>query len=130
MHRPYYILFTLLCKRLTVLPCIAILYYVKMLNLYPQRGGIHLKLKSDFLLKTVAGSKIVVPIGEASASFNGVITLSSSAAFLWEKLQAGATEEELLDALLMEYDVERDFAAADLKRFIAKLQSTGMLEEE
>lgn len=89
-----------------------------------------MKLKADFLLKTVAGSKIVVPIGEASASFNGVITLSSSAAFLWEKLQVGATEEELLDALLMEYDVERDFAAADLKRFIAKLQSTGMLEEE
>lgn len=88
-----------------------------------------MKLKDGFLLKTVAGSKIVVPIGEASVSFNGVITLSGSAAYLWEKLQVGATEEELLDALLAEYNVERDFAAADLKRFIAKLQSAGMLEE-
>ncbi len=88
-----------------------------------------MKLKDGFLLKTVAGSKIVVPIGEASASFNGVITLSGSAAYLWEILQAGATEEELLEALLVEYNVERDYAAADLKRFIAKLQSAGMLEE-
>ena len=46
-----------------------------------------MKLKDGFLLKTVAGSKIVVPIGEQSAMFNGVITLSGSAAFLWEKLQ-------------------------------------------
>lgn len=88
-----------------------------------------MKLKDGFLLKTVAGSKIVVPIGEASTSFNGVITLSGSAAYLWEKLQIGATEEELLEALLLEYNVERDYAAADLKRFIAKLQSAGMLEE-
>ncbi len=87
-----------------------------------------MKLKDGFLLKTVAGSKIVVPVGETSVSFNGVITLSGSAAFLWEKLQVGATEAELLDALLAEYNVERDFAAADLKRFIEKLQSAGMLE--
>ena len=58
------------------------------------KGGIALKLKEGFLLKTVAGSKIVVPVGEASVSFNGVITLSGSAAYLWEKLQSGATEEE------------------------------------
>ena len=86
-----------------------------------------MKLKDGFLLKTVAGSKIVVPVGEASVSFNGVITLSGSAAYLWEKLQAGATEEELLEALLAEYNVEKEVAAADLKRFIAKLEDSGML---
>ncbi len=89
-----------------------------------------MKLKDGFLLKTVAGSKIVVPIGDATVSFNGVITLSGSAAYLWEKLQAGATEAELLDALLAEYNVERDYAAADLKRFITKLRDANMLEEE
>ena len=88
-----------------------------------------MKLKDGFLLKTVAGSKIVVPIGEQSAMFNGVITLSGSAAFLWEKLQAGATEDALLDALLSEYNVDKEFAAADLKSFIAKLSENGMLEE-
>lgn len=87
-----------------------------------------MKLKDGFLLKTVAGSKIVVPIGEQSSAFNGIITLSGSAAFLWEKLQIGATEEELLDALLSEYRVDRDYAAADLKRFIEKLHTAGMLE--
>ena len=89
-----------------------------------------MKLKDGFLLKTVAGSKIVVPIGEATVSFNGVITLSGSAAYLWDKLTSGATETELLDALLAEYNVERDYAAADLKRFIAKLRDADMLEEE
>ncbi len=88
-----------------------------------------MKLKDGFLLKNVAGSKIVVPIGEQSNDFNGIITLSGSAAFLWERLQKGATENELLDALLSEYDVEKDYAAADLKRFIEKLYSAGMLEE-
>ncbi len=89
-----------------------------------------MKLKDGFLLKTVAGSKIVVPIGEVADVFNGVITLSGSAAYLWEKLQAGATETELLEALLAEYNVERDYAAADLKRFINKLRDSNMLEEE
>ena len=89
-----------------------------------------MKLKDGFLLKTVAGSKIVVPIGEVADVFNGVITLSGSAAYLWEKLQAGATEAELLEALLAEYNVERDYAAADLKRFINKLRDANMLEEE
>ena len=43
-----------------------------------------MKIKSDFLLKKVADSYVVVPVGKATVSFNGMITLNETGAFLWE----------------------------------------------
>ena len=46
-----------------------------------------MKLKDGFLLKEIAGSWVVVPVGEQVVDFQMMITLNETGAFLWEKLK-------------------------------------------
>ena len=86
-----------------------------------------MKIKEGFVLKQVADATIVVPAGEAALDFNGMITLNDTAAFLWRLLENGATQEELLSAMLKEYDVDEKTAKAGIARFVAKLGDEGLL---
>ncbi len=88
-----------------------------------------MKVKDDYLLRNVAGSHIVVPVGEGCLDFSGVITLNEVGAFLWEKLQADISAEELLSALLAEYDVDEATAKTDIDEFIAKLKGADLLAD-
>ena len=47
--------------------------------------------------------------------------------FLWKRLETGAEVEELVSALLAEYDVDEATARAGVERFIAKLNENGFL---
>lgn len=87
-----------------------------------------MKIKSGFVLKEVAGSFIVVSVGERVKDFNGVIMLNETGVFLWKKLERGATEEELISALLNEYEVEESVAKADVAAFIGKMKEAELLK--
>ena len=87
-----------------------------------------MKVKSDFLLKKIAGSYVVVPIRTRAVDFSGIIKLSDSGAFLWKLLEEGATREELIAKLLDKYEVDEATASADVDRFIGKLEEADLLE--
>ena len=70
----------------------------------------------------------MVAVGEAVKEFNGVINLNETGAFLWKILQEGATEEQLLNALLEEYEVEKELAEKDVKAFVAKLTEAKLIK--
>lgn len=88
-----------------------------------------MKIASGFVRRTVGDSYMVVPVGTRTRDVQGVIALSESGALLWEKLEQGATEDELVEALLAEYEVEREQAEADVKVFVDELRSSGILEK-
>ncbi len=87
-----------------------------------------MKVKEDFLLRKISDSYIVVPVGDAVVDFSGMVNLNESGAFLFEKLQKGADEDDLVEALLGEYDVTEEIARADVKRFISKVKEADILE--
>lgn len=87
-----------------------------------------MKVKDGFVLRAIAGSNIVVPVGAATAQFNGMITLNDSGAFLWRELEKGADVDSLTEALLREYDVDEATARTCTADFIAKLEEAGCLE--
>lgn len=86
-----------------------------------------MKLKEGYLLREVAGNYIVVAVGSAVKEFNGVINLNESAAFLWKQLSEDKTEEELVNALLGEYEVTREIAEKDVKAFVEKLTQAKLI---
>ena len=88
-----------------------------------------MKLKDGFVLREVAGSYMVAPVGKRTAEIPGVIALTETGAVLWKLLEQGATEDELVSALLDEYEVSADQAAADVHSFIEKAGAQGLLEE-
>lgn len=87
-----------------------------------------MKINRDFMMRDIAGEKIVVPTGE-SAKLNALITLNSVAAFLWEALQEDRTPEEVKKMVLDEYEVDEETAERDVNGFIDALRQFGMLEE-
>lgn len=87
-----------------------------------------MKIKKDFMLREVAGSHVVVAVGEASETFNGMIKLNGIGAFLWSMLSSGAEEEELLAAVLENYEVDAERASRDIAIFLEKLKGANFLE--
>lgn len=86
-----------------------------------------MKIKEGYILRQVAGNNIVIAVGEEAVNFNGLITINGAGAFLWERLAEGTTEEALLDAMLAEYDVERETAQKDIEDFLEKLQKADLI---
>lgn len=87
-----------------------------------------MKRKDGYILRNIAGSHILVPIGEEIANFNGVISLNDSAKFLWEQLEEHITTEQLIDRFTEEYEVDMELASKDVTGFIGILIENGMLE--
>ena len=85
-----------------------------------------MKLKEGFILRTVAGETIVLPSGD-ELDLNMMITLNDTGKFLWQQLENGAEVDELVAALLAEYDVGEATAKAGVERFVAKLNENGFL---
>lgn len=87
-----------------------------------------MKISQGFILRKIAGQNIVVPLGVKTLDFNIMISLNDSGAFLWQQLQTDKTEDQLLGALLEEYDIDEERASEDIKRFINKLEDAEILE--
>lgn len=86
-----------------------------------------MKIKDGFVLKAIAGTYMVVPLGTQVAQFGSIIKLTETGAFLWEKLSSGIDKDELLKALTDEYDVDTATASADIDKFINKLKDADLL---
>lgn len=87
-----------------------------------------MKIKSGFILKDVAGSNLIVPIGDNLVDFSQMITINETGAFLFNKLISGAEIDELATALTEEYDIDFDSAKSDAEKFVKLLSDEGMLE--
>lgn len=88
-----------------------------------------MKIKDGFTLRNIAGSDIVVPIGNASKIFNGMITLNDSGAFLWSALQKDTTIDEVVARLTDEYEVSTEQATADVQKFVDMLRENDLIDE-
>lgn len=85
-------------------------------------------IKNDFVLRQVADTWVVLPLGETSIDFNGMLTLNESGAMLWRVLEQGADANALVEALIKEYDVSREQALADVNEFLEDLRAAACLE--
>lgn len=87
-----------------------------------------LKIKEGFLLRNVAGNDVVVPVGQATIDFNGMMSLNETGAFLFGKLIEGITRDDLIKALTDEYEVSVEKATEDVDVFIDKVRKEDLFE--
>ena len=81
-----------------------------------------MKVKDGFILRKVGRQFVVAATGEASRNFNGMLRLNEEAAFAFELLQKGTTQEELVSALMEKYAGEETVVRADVAAFLEKLK--------
>ena len=88
-----------------------------------------MKIKNGFILRDVGGKTFVVAVGERSREFKGMITLNETGKLIWQTLEKGATVEEVVNAILAEYECDdKALVKSDVNAFIAKLEGDGILE--
>ncbi|MCX8128931.1 MAG: PqqD family protein [Clostridia bacterium] len=87
-----------------------------------------MKIKEGFLLREIAGSWVVVPVGNRVVEFNGLLTLSESGALLWRLMEKGTEKDALVGLLLKEYDIDSTTAEADVEEFISLVSEKGLFE--
>ena len=87
-----------------------------------------MRIKKDFTIQKVGGSWIAVAVGETSKTFHGMVPLNETGAFLWKKMtEADRTVDELVDALLAEYEVDRETATRDVENLVNRFRESGIL---
>lgn len=89
-----------------------------------------MKLSENFILRTIAGEDMLIPMGETSAELSGIVTLNSVAATIWKALMENCCKSYAVDAVLAVYDVDRATAEDDVNAFWTKLTDLGLLVEE
>ena len=67
-----------------------------------------MRTKDGFVLRRVPGMNLVMPTGKNVKDFSGALMLNDTGAFIFEKLQKGATAEETARALTQAYNVSAE----------------------
>ena len=89
-----------------------------------------MRIEKEFILREIAGDYVIVPTGKTALEFNGLITVNELGAFIWKKMQQDISEDNLVSAILDEYEVQEETARNDVKEFLGKLVEYNILKEQ
>ena len=82
----------------------------------------------DFVIRKIANEFILIPTGKTALKLHGMVALSESGQLLWNKLKQECTEEDLIEALLEEYDIDQKTARKDVLDFLDRMNQLSMLK--
>jgi len=90
-----------------------------------------MKIKPNYLLKTIGENIVVVPLKEEAIRFNGIIALNKTGQYLFQTLQKyDLSKEQLLTIVLNKYNVEKALAIRDIDNFIEKCMGNKLFDEK
>jgi len=79
--------------------------------------------RSQFATRKVNEELVLVPLKGSVAEMEEMFTLNELGSFIWEQLHGQTTEETLVDAIVSEFDIDRETAATDLSAFLEDLSA-------
>lgn len=86
-----------------------------------------MEIRKELIKRTIAGDVILVPVGKTVISSNGLFVLNELGGFLWDLLPQAEGVEDLVSAVLQEYDVEEAIARLDIEEFLDALRQMEIL---
>ena len=84
-------------------------------------------IKKELIKRDIAGEVFLVPLGKSMYDSNGLFILTELGAFIWDLLPEAAGEEDIVKAVLAEYEGDEATARADIREFLKKLQDLQIL---
>ncbi len=89
-----------------------------------------MRLKTDYKVRKIAGESVIVRMGAQNVKMTTIISLNSTSEWLWEQLKDEMFDEEkVADLLTAEYEVEREVALSDAKKWIEMLKKADLVVE-
>ncbi len=87
-----------------------------------------MKIKEGYVIRQVMGNYVVIATGEESRNFHGMVKLNETAANIWNHIAEGKSEDEIVTAMMNEYEVEEQQLRADIKKTVETLAAQGLVE--
>lgn len=84
-------------------------------------------IQKELIKRQIAGETILVPVGKSVYDSHGLFVLNELGSFLWDLLPQAAGEEDLICAVLAEYDVTEDVASRDIREFLDRMRELGII---
>lgn len=89
-----------------------------------------MRQSEGYILRRTADLTVILPVGEASVRFPGMISVNETGAFLWGLLETQQTPDTLAQAMTREYEVELPQAQRDVESFLEQLRKAGAVTED
>jgi hypothetical protein len=86
-----------------------------------------MKRKESFLLQTIGGECMLVPLGKQVVDTNGLVMLNSTGRVVWDLLAEEHSVDQLAQALVEQFDVDRERAQTDVREFLGEIRQIGLL---
>ena len=89
-----------------------------------------MKTKQGFRLRNVCGENVIVAEGIENIDFSKIISMNTSAAYLWQKVEGQSfTADDLARYLCDEYEVDENTAKTDAQTVVKQWLEAGIIEE-
>ena len=79
--------------------------------------------------RSVAGEFVLVPLRDRAADIDAIYNLTRVAAFIWERIDGRTPGHEVVRAMVRQFEVDEEEAAADYVRLVEQLRSIEALVE-
>ena len=80
-----------------------------------------LSQSATIVTRKTGNEYVLVPITNNIADMNSVYTLNETGAFIWEHIDGKRNVEEIISALITEYDIDKQNAESDVFNFIENM---------
>lgn len=88
-----------------------------------------MKLNGKYKLRKVSGTYVIVKLGGGEVlNFSKLITINETGAFIFNKLADEISMDELVAAMLDEYEIDEAGAREAAEAFVSKLVELGIAE--
>ncbi len=84
--------------------------------------------KENVVFRKVAGETLLVPIRGDIADMKKIYILNSLGEFIWNMINGERSFEDILDAILANYEVTREEAEKDIKEFLDLMAERNLVE--
>lgn len=88
-----------------------------------------MRLSNHFMKRRIADETILIPVGEMSLKFNGMITLNQTGEFVYQCLEEGMKESEIIREMLDTYQIEEQVARKEVSNFLMQCRELKIVLE-
>lgn len=89
-----------------------------------------MKIKKEFVLHEICNEYVVIAEGLENIDFNNIISMNSTAAYVWKNVVGkDFTIEDMTNLLIKEYEVDKETATSGSESLAESWINAGICEE-
>lgn len=88
-----------------------------------------MKTNRSYKYREIAGKYYLIPTGEAAEKSVIPLELTETAAWIWTRIEQGASKEDIIPLMVEEYDIDVTIAERAVGQFVGILLDQGMITE-